>query len=45
MELERGPVLLPALGPFVVDAGRPARELRLEVVEVVEVASIEEADS
>ena len=45
VELERGPVLLPALGPLVVDVGRPARELGLEVVEVVEVASIEEADS
>jgi len=45
VELQRGPVLLAALGPLVVDPGRPARELGLEVVEVMEVASIEEADS
>jgi hypothetical protein len=32
------------LRPFVIDAGHPARELCLEVVEVVEVAPVEEAD-
>lgn len=44
MELERGPALLPALRALVVDVGGPARELGLEVVEVVEVAAVEEAD-
>jgi len=45
MQLERGPALLPALRSLVVDARHPARELRLEVVEVVEIAPVEEADA
>lgn len=44
MELDRRPALLPALRALVVDACHPARELRLEVLEVVEVAPVAEAD-
>src|SRR5262245_59786094 len=44
VQRERRPALLPTLRALVIDAAHPPRELGLEVIEIVKVAAVEEAD-